>query len=68
MLSLSNQLTGIELRDDALQYLIHYRGQYSLVVVLAKVTIDAWKVRNIRSREHTTCDVDHLKIYGPEQQ
>lgn len=41
VLSLGDQLTGVELRDDTLQDFIHDRRQYSLVVVGAEFSVAA---------------------------
>ena len=52
----------IELGNDALKNLVDDTGQYSLVVVCSKFSIDGREFRDRRSRQDSACDVDHLKI------
>jgi hypothetical protein len=63
--SLRDQLTGVELSNNALQDLVHDRWKNALIVVLAESAVDLREGRDIRSREHTTGNVDHLKVLRP---
>ena len=66
-LSLGDQLAGVELGDDALKHLVDNRGEDTLVVVLAEGPVDLGQRRDIRPREHTAGDVNHLEILGAGQ-
>jgi hypothetical protein len=58
ILSLSDQLTGVELRNDTLQDFVDDRWQYALVVVGSEFSVDRGKVSHGGSREHSAGDVD----------
>jgi hypothetical protein len=58
--TLSNQLTRIKLCDHRLENLIDNGGENPFVVVCSKSTVDGREFFDSWTREHTTCDVDHL--------
>ena len=64
VLTLRNQLTGIELRDHALEHLVDDTRQHALVVVGTERAVDLWQGVDARPREHTAGDVDHLQVLG----
>lgn len=63
VLTLSDQLTGIELRHDALEHLVDDRRQDPLVVVCSKRPVDLRQSLDPRPRQHTAGDVDHLQVF-----
>ena len=48
-LTLSDQLTGVELSNDTLQNFVDDRGQHSFVVVCAEFAVDGGEVIGARS-------------------
>ena len=62
-----DQLTGVELCDDALQHLVDNAGQYSLVVVGSKCAVDRGKRIDARPGQNTAGDVDHLQVLGASE-
>src|SRR5690242_14091655 len=63
ILTLRDELRGVELRNYRLENLIHDGWQHTLVVVGAEGTVDLGKSVDAWPREHTAGDVDHLKIF-----
>ena len=62
-LTLSDQLTGVELSNDTLQNFVDDRGQHSFVVVCAEFAVDGGEVIGARSGEDSTSNVDHLQVW-----
>lgn len=62
LLTLSDDLTGIKLRDYALEHLVDNGWQDTLVIVSSQFTVDCWQCRDVGSRKHTARNVDHLQI------
>jgi hypothetical protein len=60
--ALRDKLARVELRDDALQNLVDYRRQHTLVIVTPQLAEYRGQGLSVRTGQHTTCDVDHLKI------
>ena len=66
MFTLSDKLSGIELRHNALKNLVDNRREDALVVVLAKLAVDVGQFVGRGSAQDTNGDVDHLQIYVRE--
>jgi len=64
VLSLGDQLGGVELGDDTLQDLIDDTGKNALVVVGSKSTVDLRQGIDAGSGQDTAGNVDHLQILG----
>lgn len=64
ILTLRDQLAGVELRDHALQHFVHNRREDPLVVVGAEGTVDLRERFDARTGEDTAGDVDHLQVFG----
>ena len=64
ILTLCDQLTGVELGHNALQNLVDDRRQNSLIKVGSKGTIDLGKGIHSGLGQDTAGDVDHLKVLG----
>lgn len=67
VLTLGDQLAGVELSDNALQDLVDNGGQHTLVKVLAKGTVNLWQSIDAGPGQDTAGDVDHLQILGTSQ-
>jgi hypothetical protein len=63
ILTLRNQLTGIELRYHALEDFVHNGRQHTLVVVGAESAVDLGESVDGRAGENTASDVDHLQVF-----
>ncbi|KAI7288201.1 Prohibitin-2 [Hortaea werneckii] len=64
ILTLSDELTRVELCHDALQHLVDNARQDSLVVVLTQRPVNLGQSVDAWAGENTAGDVDHLKILG----
>jgi hypothetical protein len=64
VLTLCDQLTGVELRHHALEHLVDNRRQHPLVVVGSQRPIDLRQSIDSRSRQYTAGYVDHLQVLG----
>jgi hypothetical protein len=64
VLSLGDQLGGVELSNDALEDLVDDTGKDALVVVGSKGTVDLRQGIDARSGQDTAGNVDHLQILG----
>ena len=64
ILTLCDQLAGVELGHNTLQYFVDDRRQNSLIKVGSKGTIDLGKGVHSGLGQDTTGDVDHLKVLG----
>ena len=62
VLTLCDELGGVELGDDALEDLVDNRGQDALVVVGAEGAVDLGQGVDAGPREDTAGDVDHLQV------
>lgn len=67
VLTLSDQLAGVELGYHALQDFVDDRGQNSLVEVSTECAVDLRQGVDAGSRQNTAGDVDHLQILGAGQ-
>lgn len=63
MFTLGDKLTSIELRNYTFQNLVHDGRQNSFIVILAQFAENRRETLDRRSREYTTCDIDHLQIW-----
>jgi hypothetical protein len=61
-LTLSDELGGVKLRDDALENLVSNRRQHALVVVQAERLVDLRQVLHVRAREYAERDGHHLQV------
>ena len=64
LFTLGNQLARVELRDDALEDLVHDRGEHALIVVLAKLAVDGRERGRGWAGQDTASDVHHLQVCG----
>ena len=55
------------MRDDALQHLVHDRGEHPLVVVGAERAVDLGQGVDARPGQHPAGYVHHLQVFGPRQ-
>ena len=60
--SLSDQLSSVELSNHRFQDLVDYRGEDPLIEISAESTEDVWELLHLGPGQHTECDVDHLQI------
>ena len=67
ILTLGDELRGVELGDDALEHLVDDAGQNALIVVGAEGAVDLREGVDARPRQHTAGDVDHLQVLGARQ-
>jgi hypothetical protein len=61
-LTLGDQLRGVELRDNAFQDLVDNRRQNTIIVIQSKRLVDPRQSIDIRFRQDTEGDVDHLQV------
>jgi hypothetical protein len=62
VLTLCDELRGVELGDDALEDLVDNRGQDALVVVGAEGAVDLGQGVDAGAGQDTAGDVDHLQV------
>lgn len=62
ILTLCDELTGVELCDDALQHLVHDAGKHALVVVGSKSSVDLREGVYPWTGQDTAGDINHLQI------
>ena len=67
ILTLRNQLAGVELRDNALEDFVHDGRKNPLVEVAAKGAVDLREGVDAGSGQNTAGDVDHLQVLGTGQ-
>ncbi len=67
LLTLRNQLRGIELRHDGLEDFIHDRWEHALVKVLAQGAVDERQGADLGAGEDPHRDVDHLQVLCSRQ-
>ncbi|RUS19236.1 hypothetical protein BC937DRAFT_87792 [Endogone sp. FLAS-F59071] len=63
-LTLRDELRGVELRNYGLEYLVHNRGENTLVVVLAQGPVDGREGVDVRLGKDTAGDINHLKVFA----
>ena len=63
LFTLSDDLTRVELCDDALEYLVDDGRQDAFIIISAQLSVDGGQCRNVGTREDTTRNVDHLQVW-----
>ena len=63
--TLRDELCSIELSHNTLQHLISNGGENPFVVVQPKTLVDFGEMLNVRAREHSEGDGDHLQVFRP---
>ena len=64
LFTLGDELARVELRDDALEDLVHDRGEHALIVILTKLAVDGREGRRGWAGQDTASDVHHLQVCG----
>ncbi len=64
MFTLGDDLTGVELCNDALEDLVDDGREDTLVIVCTQLSVDGGQSRDVGAGEHTARNVDHLEICG----
>lgn len=62
ILSLCDQLAGVELGDHTLQDFVDNGWQNAFVIVQSEFSVDSRQLVDCGSGQNTTSDVDHLQI------
>jgi hypothetical protein len=62
--TLSDELSSVELGNNRFQDLIHNRRENSLIIIGAESAKDLGKLFNLRPGQHTKSDIHHLQIYS----
>ena len=63
ILTLSNELTRVELSYHTLEDFVDDRWEDTLIVVCAKCPVDLWESIDERTREDTACYINHLQVF-----
>jgi hypothetical protein len=60
---LSDKLGSVELSNNGLEDFVHNGRKNTLVIVLAKGTVNSGELVNAGLGKHTASNVDHLEIW-----
>lgn len=67
ILTLSDQLTGVELSDNALQHLVNDGREDSFIIILSEGSVNLRKGFDSWSRQDTAGDINHLEVLGSSE-